>query len=454
MSQLRLRASPPAVPPGLVRRPQLETLLSRGATQPVTLLSAGPGSGKTLSVASWLAVTRSGAAAWLTVDDTDNDLPTFWADVLGALTIGAVLPEDSALAGTRPGGRVRARAGRCRSAPGSRSCRSRRAGAGRFPGKITGAAVLDSLNHLIDHQPPNLRLVLITRSDPALRLHRLRVGGGLTEIRSQDLPFTEPEAAELFEHNDLELTGEQVRVLLDRTQGWPVGLRLAAMSLSDRPVSIADGIARFTGTHRSVAEYLIGEVLDRLPPADRDFLLKTSIADRLSASLATALTGRAGQPIDAGVAGRGERLRGEPGRAGQLVPLPPVAAGSVAAPAGAGAAGTDRGPAPAGRPVVHRAGRTDPGHSARDAGAELGRGRPAADQHRPAADPHPRRSGLAAALEPAAIRATQHPALSTLLAAAVCHYHRHDFAAMLRDANAAAEFLADAPTTCGSRPRS
>ena len=98
MSQLRLRATPPAVPPRLVRRPQLEALLSRGETQPVTLLSAGPGSGKTLTVASWLSGGAfRGGAAWLTVDDTDNDLATFWADVLGALTVAAVLPADSVL---------------------------------------------------------------------------------------------------------------------------------------------------------------------------------------------------------------------------------------------------------------------------------------------------------------------------------------------------------------------
>src|SRR3954471_15071461 len=97
MSQLRLRASPPAVPVGLVRRRRLDDLLDRGASRQVTVLSAGPGSGKTLSVASWLGGNGFADAAWLTVDETDNDLTTFWADVLGALTFGAVLPTNSAL---------------------------------------------------------------------------------------------------------------------------------------------------------------------------------------------------------------------------------------------------------------------------------------------------------------------------------------------------------------------
>jgi LuxR family maltose regulon positive regulatory protein len=113
----------------------------------------------------------------------------------------------------------------------------------------------------------------------------------LTEIRGVDLQFDQRAAAELFQLNGLDLSDDQLRVLVDRTQGWPVGLRLAAMSLSSTD-DIADGIARFAGTSRSVAEYLLVEVLDQLSPADRDFMLKTSIAEPLSAPLATALTGR------------------------------------------------------------------------------------------------------------------------------------------------------------------
>jgi LuxR family maltose regulon positive regulatory protein len=163
---------------------------------------------------------------------------------------------------------------------------------------------------LDERHPPNLRLVLITRADPALRLHRLRVGGGLTEIRAQDLQFTQREAAQqLFQLNDLALSDDQLRALLDRTQGWPVGLRLAAMSLSSTE-DIAEGIARFTGTHQSVAEYLIVEVLDRLPPANREFMLKTSIAERLSAPLATALTGRSDSQSTMGLAAPWAARRG------------------------------------------------------------------------------------------------------------------------------------------------
>ena len=447
MSQLRLRASPPAVPPGLVARARLDALLSRSATQPVTLLSAGPGSGKTLTVASWLGGDGfGGAAAWLTVDGTDNDLATFWADVLGALTVGAALPVDSALRELVPA-----------AAFGPVQALQVRAGLAELPvpvvlvlddfQEITGAAVLESLNNLIDHQPPNLRLVLVTRSDPALRLHRVRVSGGLAEIRAQDLAFTQTEAAELFDRSDLDLTTEQVRVLLDRTQGWPAGLRLAAMSLTSADhgsSDAADGIARFTGTQRSVAEYLIGEVLDRLPPPDRDFLLKTSIADRLSGALAVALTDR---------------------NDSQLILESLVAANAFVVSVG--------GPDtwfryhPLLRDLLqHRLSLEHPGSITdlhlRAAGWFTAQGEliPAL-RHATLAGSWdevgrllsstalpliltPAGPALAAAIEPAATRSTQDPTLGTLLAAGACHYHRHDFTAMLQDGNAAAEFLSGA----------
>ena len=137
MSQLRLRASPPVVPPGLVHRRHLDALLSQGATQPVTLVSAGPGSGKTLSVASWLSGGGFPDAAWLTVDDNDNDLATFWADVLGALTIAAVLPTDSALADLVPA-----------SAFGAQQALQLRAGLADLP--VPLVLVLDDFQQITD----------------------------------------------------------------------------------------------------------------------------------------------------------------------------------------------------------------------------------------------------------------------------------------------------------------
>ena len=129
--------------------------------------------------------------------------------------------------------------------------------------QINDRRVLESISQLLEHQPPQLRLVLITRSDPALRLHRLRVSGDLTDIRADDLAFTRDEAAELLHRNGLHPSPTQLGVLLDRTQGWVAGLRLAMMCLD--PTDIDRGIAGFTGRDRLVAEYLVEEVLDRLP---------------------------------------------------------------------------------------------------------------------------------------------------------------------------------------------
>ena len=137
---------------------------------------------------------------------------------------------------------------------------------------ITDAAVLESFARLVDHPIPTLRLVMISRADPVLRLHRLRVAGQLDEIRTRDLAFTESETEELFDLHGLAISPPQRDVLLSRTQGWPAGLRLAAMSLDGSDID--EGIARFSGSERSVADYLTEELTDRLAPDDRDFLLR------------------------------------------------------------------------------------------------------------------------------------------------------------------------------------
>jgi LuxR family maltose regulon positive regulatory protein len=435
--QLRLRASPPTVPPGLVRRTRLEQQLGGGSPRPVTLLSAGPGFGKTLAVASWLE--RSAiAAVWLTVDDSDNDLRTFWSDVLGALAVSAAVPDDSPLREIAPATTF--------AAPEARQIRS---GLAELPipvvlvldevHQIRNPEVLDSLSSLIEHRPPPVRLVLITRADPQLRLHRLRVADGLTEIRSEDLAFTKDETAELLARSGLDLTDDQLRVLQDRTQGWPVGVRLAAMFLAS--TDITRGIKRFTGNERSVAEYLVGEMLDFLPAADRDFLLRTSITPRIGPSLATALTGRRDSES--------------------------VLRGLVASNAFVVGLGDDSGwfrYHPLLRDLLeHRLNLEQPGSSEelhrRAAQWFAAHGQPIqAIRHSTTAGDWdeagrlltatalplaltPHGPALAAALEPLARRSAQEPNLTTLLAAAIWHFQQHDFDAMHQDATEAAEFL-------------
>ncbi|GFJ96091.1 transcriptional regulator [Phytohabitans rumicis] len=253
----------------MVARPRLSRLLSRSAAAAVTLLSAGAGCGKTLAAAGWLAGGADGrCAAWLTLDETDNDPATFWYDVLLALQVADAVPAGSQLglgAVTRPSVLVLDDVHELRE-----------------------PAALDALGRLVEHRGPALRLVLATRADPAIRLHRLRVSGRLAEIRADALAFDAAEARQLFARHGLRLTTPQLRALLERTQGWAVGLRLAAMSVD--PADVGGGIAGFTGDQPPVADYLAAEVLDRHPPEVQEFLLRTSVAERISGALADTLT--------------------------------------------------------------------------------------------------------------------------------------------------------------------
>ena len=290
-SLLKLKAHPPAVPPGFVVRPRLVAALTSAAQRPLTLVSAGPGAGKTLALAAWAAGADADAPiAWLSLEPQDNDPQSFWSQVLGALRRSGAVPASSPLRDMMPA-----------STFGATEVMSLAARLGDLPGSvvlvlddfhlITEDAVLAAMERLIEHQPEQLRIILLTRSDPVLRLHRLRVSGDLTEIRTHALAFTEDETIELFDRLGLALRPDQLGALRARTQGWPAGLRLAAMSLDVDDLD--EGIARFSGSDRSVADYLVGEVVDRLAQEDRRFLLATSLPEKISGSLADRLTGRA-----------------------------------------------------------------------------------------------------------------------------------------------------------------
>jgi len=152
---------------------------------------------------------------------------------------------------------------------------------------------LRQLQLLIMRAPPELRFVLAARHDVRLGLHRLRLDGGLAEIRAGDLKFTLAEAGELFTAAGVKLDEPTLAVLHERTEGWAAGLRLAALSLAGHP-DPARFAAGFSGTDRTVAEYLLAEVLDRQPAAVRRLLLRTSILERVNGELADLLTGDEG----------------------------------------------------------------------------------------------------------------------------------------------------------------
>ncbi|GGQ48966.1 transcriptional regulator [Couchioplanes caeruleus subsp. azureus] len=269
-----------------VSRPRLIRTLDAALHVPVTLVCAGAGWGKTVLVSTWLE-DRPFPVAWLTADRTDNDVPSFWSGVAAALRTAGVVPHGGPSA--EPPG-VPAGAGDRMATPTD--------GIMRLPTptvmvidnleEIDDGEVLRELGRLIDRPWPNLRLVLISRAEPALPLYRLRLAGGLREIRGVDLACTAEEAALVLARPGLHLSGTDVAALVERTGGWPAGLQMAAdfLTAPGGPRRIAD----FAGDVRLVAEYLTNEVLAAQPPRTLRFLLYTSICEQVCGDLADAIT--------------------------------------------------------------------------------------------------------------------------------------------------------------------
>jgi LuxR family transcriptional regulator, maltose regulon positive regulatory protein len=282
----------PRLPVGVVRRPRLFERLDAGVRGPVTLVVGPAGTGKTVLLASWVAAGRPpGPVAWLTLDPADVDPDRFWASVLAALRqVGGTT--SSVLHTLQP---------RLQGADGD------------LPQLLFGALarlpepvvlVLDDFHTVgvsevvraaeaqVRRTPPQLRVVIATRADPTLPLlPQLRLTGELVELRGADLAFTAAEAAELLEGHGVLLSDQDLARLRRRTEGWAAGLRLAALWLQGQPDPNRD-VAAFAGTDRTVADYLVAEVLNRQPPELRQFLLSTSVVDQVSGELANALTGR------------------------------------------------------------------------------------------------------------------------------------------------------------------
>jgi LuxR family maltose regulon positive regulatory protein len=253
----------------------------------VVQISAPAGSGKTVLLRSWIAEAGLARhAAWVPVDSEERDLQRFWLSVLGALRE------------TAPGAAL---VGALTAAPDldgwaivERLLTDLAPLADRIWLVIDdvhelGTDALRQLELLMMRAPPGLRFVLATRHDVRLGLHRLRLEGELTEIREPDLRFTVAEARELFAAAGVQLPDSAVVVLHERTEGWAAGLRLAALSLAGHP-DPARFAAAFSGTDRTVAEYLLAEVLDRQPEEVRRLLLRTSILERVNGELADLLT--------------------------------------------------------------------------------------------------------------------------------------------------------------------
>jgi LuxR family transcriptional regulator, maltose regulon positive regulatory protein len=255
----------------------------------VTVVSAPPGSGKTVLLRSWITeASLAESVAWVSVSGDERDPQRFWLSVLGALrqtAAGSGLVRELTAAPDLDGWAI-----------AERLLKDLAPLQDRIWLVIDDVHELGSgearhqLELLVMRAPPQLRFVLATRRDLRLGLHRLRLEGELTEIREPDLRFTAGEARTLVSAAGVQLTEPALALLHERTEGWAAGLRLAALSLAGHP-DPGRFAEEFSGTERTVAEYLLAEVLERQSHTVRRLLLRTSILERVSGPLADALTG-------------------------------------------------------------------------------------------------------------------------------------------------------------------
>jgi LuxR family maltose regulon positive regulatory protein len=259
----------------------------------VTLVSAPAGSGKTVLLRSWIAQAGlADCAGWVAVGRGEGDPQLFWLSVLAALRqteAGSALVQPLTAAPAVDGGAVVERL------LGDLAPLAERLWLVVDDVHELGPEARGQLELLIMRAPPKLRFVLATRHDVRLGLHRLRLEGELGEVRGTDLRFSVAEAEQLFADTGVQLAS--LSRLVERTEGWAAGLRLAALWLAGHPES--ERFAEdFSGSERTVAEYLLAEVLDRQPDAVRRLLLRTSILDSVNGGLADLLTGvRGGERV-------------------------------------------------------------------------------------------------------------------------------------------------------------
>jgi LuxR family maltose regulon positive regulatory protein len=284
--------SDPAGRESLVPRPRLIEQLDEGLIGKLTLVCAPAGFGKTTLVSGWLA--RAGLpAAWLSLDEDDNDLARFWTYFIAALQ------NIQSEVGTGVMAMLQAS-----PPPHSHALLTPLINdLTAIPEKfilvlddyhlIEDKTIDQALDFFIEHLPPHMHLVITSRVDPNISLSRLRANKQLNELRSADLRFTPAESAQfLSQMTGLSLTEAEMTTLDQRTEGWIAGLQMAALSLRQREaVDAAQFIEDLSGSQRYIMDYLVDEVLQRQPTEVQTFLLYTSILDQLCASLCDAVVG-------------------------------------------------------------------------------------------------------------------------------------------------------------------
>jgi LuxR family maltose regulon positive regulatory protein len=284
------KAGPAA--PRLIRRGELLAALDRAAEAKVTLVSAPAGSGKTSLLRAWAdGPGQHFRLAVVQVRRDQQDAQQFWLGVLSAIRQAPGRSAEGEQLAATPDFNEAAIAGRVLSELGGQHERT-------FLiiddlHELAMPEALTQLSWLLEMLPRHVHAILATRRDLPLRLHKLRLAGELAEIRASDLRFTRRETREFLEASGIALSEAGAAKLHDRTEGWAAGLRLAAISLASSP-DRERFVAEFSGSSRTVADYLLAEMLDGQPPEIQQMLLRTSLLDRVNGELADLLTGQPG----------------------------------------------------------------------------------------------------------------------------------------------------------------
>ena len=271
-----------------VPRSRLSDLLARGTRWcPLTVVTGPPGSGKTMALALW-AVTEPRPVAWVALDGYDNRPESFWSYVVAALRrCGTAIPE------TLPADPLE------QATDHVFLLRLVSALAGQDPPVIlvlddfhvlTEPEVLAGLDFVLRNVGPGLRVVVSSRTDPPLRLHRYRLAGELAEIRAGDLAFNIAEAGLLMAQYRAAISADSLECLTRRTEGWAAGLRLAAISMDTHP-DPDQFVKELVTEDSALTAYLVEEVLSTQPPQAQEVLLSTSILEQVSAEAVSELLG-------------------------------------------------------------------------------------------------------------------------------------------------------------------
>jgi LuxR family transcriptional regulator, maltose regulon positive regulatory protein len=278
--------------PRLIDRGDLLAALDRAAERKVTIILAPAGSGKTCLLRAW--ADRPGQRhrlAVMQVQRDQHDAQQFWLALLDAVRHASATAGRAEPPAATPDFNAPVMVDRVLSELAD-ACGGITLVIDDLH-ELTSPEALSQLTRLLTNLPPHVHAILTTRHDVRLRLHQLRLAGELAEIRAADLRFTERETRMLLDASGIALPEAGAALLHQRTEGWAAGLRLAVISLAGHP-DPERFVAEFSGSDRTVAEYLIAEMLERQPPDVQDLLLRTSLLDRVNGELADVLTGRPG----------------------------------------------------------------------------------------------------------------------------------------------------------------